>query len=290
MATVGDRDQLRTRVLSALYEATDGIPQTRDVDYRSLATAVEATDLDLTNAVEWLVDHQRAEWTALGGSLGITRQGGDQVEEWVRTGERPTPARANVDLVLRLTMEEQQDVEAFLGDLARARDAGEVRPDDPDDEVALDAEVEAVTSALRSPKPNKGVVSWGLRGIKVLVGDARQGAIGVAVGLLLVPCRRLGCRAGLTSQWTRTIVVAIGDRGQNLPIRRYGAAASPDGRCQTRSVSECRTCELVKRRDEGGAPSWDRIRRTRRTFRCPPPKGEEQAARRIKLVTQSYQA
>ena len=27
-------------------------------------------------------------------------------------------------------------------------------------------------------------------------------------------------------------------------------------------MSECRTCDLVKRRDEGGAPPWDRIRRT----------------------------
>ena len=27
-------------------------------------------------------------------------------------------------------------------------------------------------------------------------------------------------------------------------------------------MSECRTCELVRRRDEGNAPPWDRIRRT----------------------------
>jgi diadenosine tetraphosphate (Ap4A) HIT family hydrolase len=27
-------------------------------------------------------------------------------------------------------------------------------------------------------------------------------------------------------------------------------------------MPQCATCELVKRRDEGGAPAWDRIRRT----------------------------
>lgn len=185
MTSVEDRDRLRTAVLWALYDATEGVPQLRDVDYRSLGPTVGAVDPELTNAVHWLIDHGLAEWTALGGSLGITRRGSDQVEEWERKGQRPTPARANVELVARLTVAEQQDVEAFLGDLARAREAGEVPLDDPDDEVALDAEVEAVAAALRSPKPNKGVVSWALRGIKVLAGDARQGAIGVAVGLLL---------------------------------------------------------------------------------------------------------
>ena len=41
-----------------------------------------------------------------------------------------------------------------------------------------------------------------------------------------------------------------------------GMGRTHDGRCQTRGVSECRTCELVKRRDDGEAPPWDRIRRT----------------------------
>lgn len=39
---------------------------------------------------------------------------------------------------------------------------------------------------------------------------------------------------------------------------------SPNVRWQTRAVPQCATCELVKRRDEGQAPPWDRIRRTPR--------------------------
>lgn len=44
------------------------------------------------------------------------------------------------------------------------------------------------------------------------------------------------------------------------PMDVFGA---PSGAlCSTRAVSECRTCELIERRDAGEAPPWDMIART----------------------------
>lgn len=130
MATIEEKRRWRFELLRVLYEEVDGVPRRRDVDYRTLGPKVGLTDPDLRNAVQWLVDNGMAEWVALGGSLGITPEGVNAVEESVTSD-----AQVHIEVA---TTAEVQIVERFLGELRRL-----------DDELAAAREERAVIDAER---------------------------------------------------------------------------------------------------------------------------------------------
>lgn len=169
MATIEEKRRWRFELLRVLYEEVDGVPRRRDVDYRTLGPKVGLTDPDLRNAVQWLVDNGMAEWVALGGSLGITPEGVNAVEESVTSD-----AQVHIEVA---TTAEVQIVERFLGELRRLDDELAAAREE---RAVIDAERVALEAQLRSPRPNKGVMRAALRGVAWAAQAAGSGVVGAA--------------------------------------------------------------------------------------------------------------
>ena len=170
MASVQERREWRGRLLRLLYDAVDGTPQVMDVDYRTLGPQARVDAPELSNAVQWLVDNGLAEWTALGGSLGITPHGVNEVEDDVEQYE------PSVEVELA-TVEDRRLIEAFLTKLRSLEDSLDLAPGN---QAALEAERTTLEVQLRSPRPNKGVLRAAVRGIAWLAQQVGGGVLGNA--------------------------------------------------------------------------------------------------------------
>lgn len=169
MATIHQKQRWRSELLRLLYQEVDGVPQLRDVDYRTLGPKAGLTDPELSNAIQWLVDNGLAEWTALGGSLGITPEGVNAVEE-----EATAQPDAQIEVA---TAADVQVVEAFLIELRRLEDE---LANAREERAVIDAERAALEAQLRSPRPNKGVLRAALKGVAWAAHAAGSGVVGAA--------------------------------------------------------------------------------------------------------------
>lgn len=179
MATQEETDQLRAKVLRALYEATGGETGER-VEIERLAEASGITNELAERTADYLVQRRLAEWRTFGPTIGITVRGADQVERWNRERERkPADApRQRTPVAPVLTGVEVQRVEAALTALDREDIASHLEGDDL---AEFEADRATVDSQLRSPRPKRAIIAAGL---KALATQAMAFGNGVAAGLL----------------------------------------------------------------------------------------------------------
>lgn len=83
------------------------------------------------------------------------------------------------------TVAQVQAVEALLVSVRKAEDEGELHWLNEDQEAMLDAERRALESALRSPKPNSGVLRAALNGMAFVLKGAPSGVLGNAIYAVL---------------------------------------------------------------------------------------------------------
>lgn len=167
MATVSDRRRWRQQILELLYEETtaDGVA---DLPAEEIKLRLRLDDADYQEAIHYLQARDLVERLSFAGEVAITEQGIDAAEE---TLEPTTPAALGVTELRR--------VEAFLVDLRRAIDA-DALPEDEDDRAVVEVEADTLATALRSPRPNRGVVAAALRTIGSLMRDVAGGVVGNA--------------------------------------------------------------------------------------------------------------
>jgi hypothetical protein len=79
------------------------------------------------------------------------------------------------------TVEQVRAVEVLLVQVRKAEDEGELEALGGDQLAMLDAERQALQAAVRSPKPNRGVLRAALQGITFVAKGAPSGVLGNAI-------------------------------------------------------------------------------------------------------------
>lgn len=172
MGTIDEKRRWRQQVLELLYEETtaDGM---RELQPAAIKDRVGLSDFDFDQVRHHLTERDLARSDTMAGELYITERGIDEVEE------RLSPTSSQV-----LSVVELRTVEAFLTQLARVIDEGDV-PGDEEDRAVVEAEAATIAAAIRSPRPNRGVVAAALGNIGRLLHGAAGGVIGNAAFELL---------------------------------------------------------------------------------------------------------
>jgi hypothetical protein len=169
VSTIQEKKQLRAKLLKALYEAVDGVPDLREVDVQELGVIVGVSGDDLDNAVQSVINKGFAEWVG-GGLLGITQLGANEVEEAQEQGD--------ADFAVEVaTSAEVQAVEVFLNVVRKETADRELGRED---RATLDAETRTLEAQLRSPRPNRRVLRAAVAGIAWVASSIGSGVLGNA--------------------------------------------------------------------------------------------------------------
>jgi hypothetical protein len=167
--SVPERRLLREQFLLALYAELGDTPL-EDTDYRAIATKIGMTE-DGYAVAQYLVDDDLAEWTAMGGAIGLTHEGRKRAEELLARAEGQS------GLVVTLSIGELRELEQVVDLLQRASDD---LPLMGDERVEFDKDLETLQAQAHSPKPKKLAIKAALAGIGMVLGSITLNVAGNA--------------------------------------------------------------------------------------------------------------
>ncbi len=143
-----ERRAQRSQVLQALYEATDGVAKIQSAYPSELAESTGLPTETVTETLRFLEEEGYAEGISLAGDYGITHDGINEAER-------------DALEVQFATAVQRRAVEVLLTQLDRHLDEF-VKHLDREQRAAFEAEKETLQAQLRSPRPNRGVLTASL--------------------------------------------------------------------------------------------------------------------------------
>jgi hypothetical protein len=178
VSTVHERQAWREAFLIALYHEVGGDTLANPEQSKIAgAAAIPADDAD--GVAQWLQAEGLVQFPGFGSDVSITHEGIREAEALIVSGDVPPPP-----IALVLTADEKADVEAIVGKVAMAREAGEMELDAEDDRQ-LDADLRTLEIQGKAPKPSRELVRGALGSIGRILESGTGSALFFAVQELI---------------------------------------------------------------------------------------------------------
>jgi hypothetical protein len=173
MPSVQQWQTWREQFFSELYAATGADTGAR-VDLPEIGDRFGLGGQDLAATARFLKDTRLVKFDSpapdIIGPVSITHRGIERVEaqrqDEPTDGDHSSGPDLRAELAVVLAPAERSEVEAVVGMLRRAFDAGELTFSDEEDRADFQAQLDTLNDQLRSPKPKRTIVGrtlWALR-------------------------------------------------------------------------------------------------------------------------------
>ena len=198
---VAAKDRRRAKFLKAVYDAAEG-QLFRYVDTKELATGLGLSDDEWLDSLQFWLKKGMLKGT-IGPEAALTHAGQQEVEDWYRHPEKPTPHLPAFNLVMIGSMVNSQvqqgtiashqtgdwgthETEAIKAILAAYDQRADAEGLGHANAEELRAEMDTLRAQLRSPKPKRSVIVECLKSAKTILENAAGSALATALLPLVV--------------------------------------------------------------------------------------------------------